>query len=212
MSNYQSISPQFIKGVRANIAFWRKKTVHLSDTNDSLIRPDFLNLLRAIQLGTVHPSTRLETAELICQVFFWVEQTGQWDSWLPLMNRLISKIEDETMCCRLYRQQGQLYRSKQNTDEAIAALHTSAQYAKGIQNGLMLAEAHLHLSAAYFDNVTLEFSERSCEISDFNSRISRLFFVGSPLNTNLMIAHQLSSLRQSVYGMKIYLTSVYAGF
>ncbi len=68
------------------------------------------------------------------------------------------------------------------------------------------------LVCKYFDNVTLEFSERSCEISDFNSRISRLFFVGSPLNTNLMIAHQLSSLRQSVYGMKIYLTSVYAGF
>lgn len=160
MSNNQPISPQFIKGVQANIAYWCKKAGTISDANDSSIRLDFSNLVRAVQLGTVHPSTRLETAELICQVFFWVEQTGQWDSWLPLMKRLIPKIEDETICCRLYKQQGQLYRSKRKPDDAIVALYKSAKYAENIQNNLMLAEAHLHLSATYLQKRDYATAER----------------------------------------------------
>lgn len=154
------ISPQFVKGLRANIAYWQEKTNSISDTDDSSIRADFLNLVRAVQLGTVHPATRLETAELMCQIFFWVEQTGQWDIWLPLMKRLIPKIEDKTMCCRLYRQQGQLYRSRQMTDEAIDALHSSAKYAEQIPNELMLAEAHLHLSATYLQKRDSSTAER----------------------------------------------------
>ncbi len=37
----------------------------------------------------------------------------------------------------------------------------------------------------YFDNVRLEFSERFCEISAFNPRNLRLFFVESHFNKNL---------------------------
>ncbi len=160
MPNRLPISPKFVKGLQANISYWRKKTNDTFDANDTSIQPDFPNLVRAVQLGTVHPSTRLETAELMCQVFFWVEQTGQWDSWLPLMKRLISKIEDETMCCRLYKQQGQLYRSKRKPDDAIAALHKSATYAENIQNNLMLAEAHLHLSATHLQKRDFSTAER----------------------------------------------------
>ena len=178
------ISPQFIRGLHANITYWQEKTSNITDIDDSSIRADFLNLVRAVQLGSFHPATQLKTAELMCQVFFWVEQTGQWDIWLPLMNRLISKVEDKLICCRLYKQQGQLYRSGQMPDEAIEALGKAAKYAKELENDLLLAEAHMHLSATYLQKRDFAKAEkyahnalkRLSNRTDVEKQISAIYF------------------------------------
>ena len=184
MRNVQSISPRFLKGLHANIAYWQQKTKNISDENVALLHPEFPNLLRAVQLGMIHPTTYRPAAELVCQAFFWIEQTSQWDSWLPLLERLISKVDDEILRCRLYLQQGQLYRSKQQSDAATGSLFESIKYAKMIQNDLLLAEARLHLSMTYLQKRDFAASESYAQqalkyfsaIDGVNKQLSGAYF------------------------------------
>jgi len=143
------ISPRFIKGLQANIAYWQQQTAHLADARIPEINPDFPNMLRAVQMGLLHETTRVETAVLVSQVFFWVEQAGHWDSWLPIMERLIPMLDDEALCCQLYKQQGQLLRSGRQLDAAIPFLEKSAEIAKKLKDELAVAEAETHLCSVY---------------------------------------------------------------
>ncbi|MFQ5420615.1 MAG: hypothetical protein ACE5EY_09660, partial [Anaerolineae bacterium] len=149
MNDSSGISPRFAQGLQANIAYWRQKTAHLTDAQVPALTPDFPNLLRAVQMGMLHETTRVETAVLVCQVFFWVEQVGQWDRWLPVMDRLIPMLDDDALRCRLYKQQGQLFRSGQHLDAAIPVLTKSAELAKQLNDELALAEADTHLCSIY---------------------------------------------------------------
>lgn len=143
------ISSRFVKGLQANIAYWQQKTAHLADADMLALNPDFPNLLRAVQMGIQHAATRRNTAVLVCQVFFWIEQAGHWHNWLPLMSQLIAVLDDDTLRCNLYKQQGQLFRSSDQQDAAISALKKSASLASKLQNDVALAEANTHLCSVY---------------------------------------------------------------
>ena len=149
--NGSEISSRFVTGLRANIAYWQQKTAQLTDTQIPALNPDFPNLLRAVQMGTMHPATQVETAELIYQEYFWVEQAGHWDSWLPIIDRLVPMLDDDFLRCRLYKQQGQLYRSAGQFHAAIPVLMKSADLAGQLNDDVALAEAKTHLCSIYLN-------------------------------------------------------------
>jgi len=149
VSGSNGVSPRFIQGLQSNIAYWQQKTAHLFDADVPELDSDFPNLLRAVQMGIVHVATRIETAVLVTQVFFWVEQAGHWGSWLPVLDRLTHMLDDNVLRCQLFKQQGQLYRSSQQLDAAVPVLTKSAELARQLNDDLALAEAKTHLSSIY---------------------------------------------------------------
>jgi tetratricopeptide (TPR) repeat protein len=143
------ISPRFLRGLQANIAYWQQKTANLHDADIPTINPEFPNLLRAVEMGIVHPATRRETAVLITQAFFWVEQAAHWHAWLPLLSRLTAILQDDKLRIQLLKQQGQLYRSSTQFDAAIPPLQESAKLAQKLADQVALAEAYTHLCSIY---------------------------------------------------------------
>ena len=143
------ISPRFVQGLQANIAFWQQKTIDLVDTEVPEIDAEFPNLLRAVQMGMMHPTTQLNSAVLMTQAFFWIEQAAHWNEWLPLMTRIIPALNDDALIIQLYKQQGQLYRSCGQLDAAIPVLQKSAALAQTLPDDVALAETYTHLCSVY---------------------------------------------------------------
>lgn len=144
-------SPQFVQSVRANVAYWRRRTGRLDRPALAQLEVDRPNLLRAAEFGLALAETWRETADVILQTFPFVEQGGHWREWIPVLERALASCgpADLALCGRLLDQLGIFYRLDWRLEAAIQTHRQEEQI--GLEGGdeRRLAYARHNLSEAY---------------------------------------------------------------
>ncbi|MBP6803702.1 MAG: tetratricopeptide repeat protein [Chloroflexi bacterium] len=145
------ISPSFVQGLQSYLAHWLAQTAVLDDDAIRQLNPDFPNLLRVVELGLVLPETQTQTAELMLQCFFWVEQVGhvpQWQPWVALAVQCVPAAPNR-LRFRLLKQLAQLQRLQYQLDTAVATLQEAEQLVYAPADKPLLAEIHMNLCQVY---------------------------------------------------------------
>lgn len=117
-------SSRFVCGLRSYLDYWLVKTADLHDAVIGQLNPEFPNLLHIVELGLVLPETQEQTAVLMLQCFFWVEQVGYVQIWQPLVELAAQRlpVAHVSLRFRLLKQLGQLQRLQYQLDTAVATL------------------------------------------------------------------------------------------
>ncbi len=144
-------SPRFVRGLHAYLDHWLEKTVVLDDATISQLNPDFPSLLHIVELGLVLPETREQTANLVLQCFFWVEQVGYGQVWQPLVALAAQQLPagHVNLRFRLLKQLGQFQRLQYQLDTAVATLQEAEQLAHTLADEQALAEIHMNLCQVF---------------------------------------------------------------
>ena len=146
------ISPTFLKIIKANIKLWLRRTEQLADADLENLHHKYLHLERAVKLALALPELRNEeTAVLTKQSYLLVERYGHWDSWLPIINRVINEcVEDNpSLLFDLLIQKGVFLRLHRQLDHAILVHQDAKVIAQQLDNQICLAEVHIKLSVDY---------------------------------------------------------------
>lgn len=141
-------SPGLVKGVETNLIYWQEKLAYLSDEKMGNITRDHPNLLRAVEFGLVLNETHHMTAELTLQAFPFIERGGYWETWIPLIGRLLTVIPANQLeiSFNLHKRLGQLFRYNGQLSKAIATHETAMHLAEQMDSPHAVADANLNLS------------------------------------------------------------------
>ena len=145
-------SPRFVKGLQANLHYWQQRTHQLrEDAAIGHVHVDFPNLVRVVEMGLVLPQTRLATAELVSQCFYWVEKTSHITPWQPLLEQTIAQLPPSELALRLVllRQLGQFQRRQYQLSAAIATFQQALALLPAGGDGTITADLHLSLAQTY---------------------------------------------------------------
>lgn len=145
------ISQGFIRGIETNLVYWQANVAGLTDERIKELRDDQPNLLRAVEFGLVLANTQHRTADLTLQAFSFIEQGGQWESWIVLFERLLADIPSDDLMRRfnLYKRLGQLFRFTGQITQAITIHQMAMEIAQQLNDPHIIADAYLNLSEAY---------------------------------------------------------------
>jgi tetratricopeptide (TPR) repeat protein len=144
-------STQFIDSLAANIAYWRGHD-GLSDPRAwPALDRERGNLFRAVEFGLRHEETWPAAAELALACYTYVFERGYWGEWAPVLEKLLSASpdQDSTVRGRVYHHLGNFYRRLRRLDEAQAAHEQTEALGQLLDDGLLLALAHLGLGRVY---------------------------------------------------------------
>ena len=141
------ISPRFLRGIRANLTFWQQKTADLDDRHVQALEPDFPNLLQLIRMSLHLPEISVETAVLMRQCFFWIENGGHIKAWLPLLQQCTAQLPTAELWLRfqLTKQIGQFQRLLFDLEAAEQTFLECQTFATALNDPKAKAETLINL-------------------------------------------------------------------
>lgn len=147
------ISPRFLRGLHANLAYWRAETAVLSPERRRALNADFPNLRQALDMALQLPETRSAAAALLLHCFFWVEAAGHVPAWTPLVARAAALLPADAFSLRyrLLKQLGQFQRMQRQLDAALATLAQAQQLLDQVDDPNAPGELQLNLCQVYRD-------------------------------------------------------------
>lgn len=188
------ISPRFIRKIIVNLAYWQKQAADLSDTTIQKLDKEHTNLLQAITLGIVPPSTRFAAATVALFLFPLIDQCGHSQIWVPLYGDILTCLDTNQTALRidLLNRQGELFRLDRNVEMALRNHKEALTLSELHDIKAAIAEAHFNLSEDYRLLQRYEKAETHGELS--LSQLQRidapLAKISSTLNTLGLIAQE----------------------
>ena len=139
---------QFRESVTANLSYWQK---HTRKNDWQTINHERQNIYRAIRFGLYITTCWRQTAELMLQLFVLIEQNGYWAEWLPLLEELLERCEQQDVALRgqILDQLGIFYRYNQQLDQALATHQEELQLGRNQQDKWRQAHAYINLGVVY---------------------------------------------------------------
>jgi tetratricopeptide (TPR) repeat protein len=144
--------PDFKNSISANLIFWKGL---VDKSNDPALRdlmPEARNIHRAVEFGLALPETWHSAAELVLDLHYFIEHSGNWRSWQILLQRALHHCneEDTDLRLRLLDRSGGYYRQNRDWKASMAAHREEEALARSLGKKSSLAQAYYNLSLLYW--------------------------------------------------------------
>jgi len=142
--------------VLQHLAYWQGFLAKLPAKQWYLIDAERSNIFRAIQLSLALSEEEITSTlreywlTLSEQLFRFVEQRGYAAEWIPLLERIVERTDDDPIVqCQLLNRLGSLYRLVFRLDEAITIHQRALCIAQKLNVTEKIAHSHLNLGIDY---------------------------------------------------------------
>lgn len=143
----------FPASVRANVAYWQRWTADLLELGDVVpfVR-ERENIKRAIVIGAEFSEVVEESAELLLNLFRFIEQLGYGQAWTPLFNKLTIRYPTRhtNTLCQLHNRLGQLYSGDWQLVLAAEQHQRALQVAQQLNEDTQIGQSHFHLCVLHW--------------------------------------------------------------
>lgn len=187
-------SPRFVKGLKANLAYW----LEFVDQFPDQIKIEHPNLLLAIQFGLTLPETQMIAARLTLKSLITIENLGQWQTWFPVLERILTDHLSHELSLRtkVLNWIGRWLRLNRQLDKALSVHQEAEMIAKQLDDKQALAEVNLYLSEDYLCSHQYKLAEKygKLALGEFDSFDGNERFQAATLNTLGLIAFERGDL------------------
>lgn len=124
----------------------------LSDPAFPELIPDSQNMFRAVEFGLARPETWQAAAELILELRYFIDHSGDWRPWQKLLQKALARCgaEEVTLNIHLLDHSGHLYRRDRDWESSLAAHREEERLARELGRKDLLAQAHYNMATLYW--------------------------------------------------------------
>jgi tetratricopeptide (TPR) repeat protein len=144
--------PDFHSSISTNLAYWQGLVDRSDDPALPELIPERRNIYRAVEFGLALPETWRSAADLILDLHYFIEHSGNWRSWQILLQRALQKCvgEDGELRLCLLDRSGGYYRQDRDWASSLAAHREEEALARLLAKPDGLAKAYYNLSLLYW--------------------------------------------------------------